>query len=57
MSAELEALANLLEVSEGITQSELLFSFPLPYEVVLKYEVMREKTLEKVGLYHSSAKI
>ena len=36
---------------------ELLFSFPLPYDVVLKYEVMREKALEKIGLTSSNAKI
>ena len=57
MSTEIESLAHLLEVAEGKCYLEILFSFPLPYEVVLKYEVMREKTFERVGLVHSSTKI
>lgn len=57
MSTDSEALANLLEVAEGNIQLELLFSFPLPYDVVVKYELMREKTFKKVGLPHTSSKL
>ena len=57
MSTDSEALANLLEVAEGNSQLELLFSFPLPYDVVVKYELMREKTFKKVGLPHTSSKL
>jgi hypothetical protein len=57
MSTEAEAIAGFLEVAEGKVYIELLFSFPLPYEVVLKYEKMREKTFKVSGLPYSSSRI
>lgn len=57
MLTEVESVGNLLEVAEGKCYLELLFSFPLPCEVVVKYEEMRERTFKKVGLFHSSSKI
>lgn len=47
-----KSLQSLLKVTE-----ELLFSFPLPTDIVKKYEFMRESAFAKLGLPHSFSRI
>lgn len=49
---DIESLVSLLKVAE-----ELLFSFPLPQEMVTKYEMIRGKTLSKCHIPNNSSHI
>ena len=51
-SSDSKSLHSLLKVAE-----ELLFSFPLPTDIVKKYEYMRESAFSKLGLPHSFSRI
>lgn len=51
-SSPTKSLQSLLKVAE-----ELLFSFPLPSDIVKKYEFMRESAFSKLGLPHSFSRI
>ncbi|CAG9327082.1 unnamed protein product [Blepharisma stoltei] len=50
--SEIEGIQSLLQVAE-----ELLFSFPLPTEIVTKYDTMRSKYFQKLGISSSSSHI
>ena len=51
-TSDTKSLQSLLKVAE-----ELLFSFPLPTDIVKKYEFMRENAFAKLGLQHSFSRI
>lgn len=49
---DIKAMHSLLTVTE-----ELLFAFPLPSELVKKYETMKEKVFTKVNLANNPSKL
>jgi hypothetical protein len=57
VTTELKRLYSLLKITEGQFYAELLFSFPLPPEVVKKYEEMKDASFVQAGLTYSPSRM